>query len=256
MSVLRRALGWGLIFCCSLWLSAAHADSGLLTALESSHVKITTGFTGQHVFVYGSTSQSGDIVIRVTSPAESAALSRKGRVGPFWLKGSKLRVDHVPGLVYLLSNRPLNGIADRSLLERNGLTFHSTLAAAQISGGPAPGYDDWQSAFERLKQRQGLFRKLENGVRIDDGRLFSANFPLPATLPIGDYQLDIYAFRNGELIAHRPSTLQVNEVGIELWISQVALRHAGAFGVLFTLLAVALGLALSMLLRRDHARRL
>jgi uncharacterized protein (TIGR02186 family) len=256
MSVLKRAFVWGLLLCCSAWLTGARADSGMLTDLASSHVKITTGFTGQHVFVFGSTSRSGDIVIRVTSPDESAALSRKERVGPFWLKGGKQRVDHVPGLVYLLSNRPLNEIADRLVLERHGLTFHSNLAAAQVSGGPTPGYEDWQTAFERLKQKQGLFRKLGSDVRIDGGRLFSANFPLPATLPIGAYRLDIYAFRNGRLVAHRSSVLQVNEVGIELWLSQVALDYSWVFGLLFTLLAVALGLTLSMLLRRDHGRRL
>ncbi len=256
MSALKRAFGWGVAICCSVWLIGARADAGLLTGLESSHVKITTGFTGQHVFVFGSTPQSGDIVIRVTSPDESVALSRKGRVGPFWLKGGKLRVDHVPGLMYLLSNRPLNEIAARPVLERHGLTFASTLVAAQTSGGPAPGGEAWQAAFERLKQNQGLFRKLEGDVRIDGGRLFSANFPLPATLPIGAYQLDIYSFRNGDLTAHRSSILEVNEVGIERWISRIALRHSRMFGVLFTLLAVVLGLTLSVLLRRDHGRRL
>ena len=73
---------------------------------------------------------------------------------------------------------------------------------------------------------------------------------------IGAYRLDIYSFHNGAAAAHQSSTLQVNEVGIELWISQVALRHSAAFGVLLTLLAVVLGLALSMLLRHDHGRRL
>ena len=256
MSRLQRALGWALALCCSAGLTCARADSGLLTDLESSHVKIATGFTGQHVFVFGSTPRSGDIVIRVTSPDESVALSRKARVGPFWLKRGKLLVEHVPGLDYLLSNRPLDEIADRAVLERHGLTFHSTLAAAQIVGDPADGYQDWQAALERLKRKQGLFRKLEGGVRIDAGRLFSANFPLPATLPIGRYQLDIYSFRNGTLKAHRTSTLQVDEVGIERWLSHVALRHSVAFGVLFTLLALALGLTLSVLLRRGRGRRL
>ena len=254
MSGSQRAFGWTLAMCCSVWLTCARADSGLLTDLESSHVKITTGFSGQHVFVFGSTPRPGDIIIRVTSPDEAVALSRKERVGPFWLKRGKLLVDHVPGLVYLLSNRPLNEIAGRGVLERRGLTFHSTLVAAQIGGIPA-GYRDWQAAFERLKQKQGLFRKLEGDVRIDGGRLFSANFPLPATLPLGPYQLDVYSFRDGKLKAHRASTLQVNEVGIERWLSRVALRHSGTFGVVFTLLALALGLTLSMLLRRDHGRR-
>ena len=254
MNALRRVFVWAAALCCSAWLVGARADTGLLTGLESGHVKISTGFTGKHIFVYGSTPLPGDMVIRVTSPDEKAALSRKDRVGPFWLKGGKLFVDHVPGLVYLLSNRPLSEIAERSVLEQHGLTFHAALSSAQLSGD-VPETQHWQAAFERLKQKQGLYRKLEQDVRIDGGRLFSANFPLPATLPIGTYHLDIYAFHKGRLLAHKSSTLLVDEVGIERWISGIALRHSGMFGVLFTLLAILLGLALSMLLRRDHARR-
>ena len=177
MSVLQRVLAWTLALSCAVGAAAARADSGLLTDLESGHVKITTAFTGQSVFVFGSTTRPGDIVIRVTSPDETEALSRKGRVGPFWLKRGKLLIEHVPGLVYLLSNRPLDEIADRAVLERHGLTFHATLAAARISGDSAKGYEDWWVVFERLKQKQGLFRKLEGGVRIQGGRLFSADPP-------------------------------------------------------------------------------
>jgi uncharacterized protein (TIGR02186 family) len=257
MSVFGRgALAWALAVYCGASLAGAQADSGLLTDLESSHVKITTGFTGQKVFVFGSTTRSGDIVVRVTSPAEAQSLSRKGRIGPFWLKRGKLLVENVPGLVFLLSNRPLNEIADRAVLERHGLTFHSTLAAARIGGGPADGFENWQAAFERLKQRQGLFRKLESTVRIEGGHLFSANFPLPAKLPVGRYRLDVYAFRHGVLAARQESILVVDEVGIERWVSRMALQHAAAFGVSFTLLAVALGLILSILLRRGRGRRL
>ncbi|MFZ1908295.1 MAG: TIGR02186 family protein [Burkholderiales bacterium] len=255
MRTALRALGWALALCGSAWPVAASADTTLLSGLESSHVRISTGFTGQHIFVYGTASRAGDIVIRVTSPDEASALSRKGRVGPFWLKRGKLLVDRVPGLVYLLSNRPLEEIAGRAVLERHGLTFHATLAQAQVSGGPARAFQNWQSAFERLKQRQGLYRKLESDVHIEGGRLFSANFPLPATLPVGNYRLDIYSFRNGELVARHSSTLRVNEIGIERWVSRITLDYPVAFGILFTLAAALLGLAFSMLLRRDHARR-
>lgn len=251
----QRALALGIAILCGTWTAAARADTGLLSELASSHVKISTGFTGQHVFVYGSIRHAGDIIIRVTSPEEGAALSRKGKVGPFWLNGHKMLVQHVPALVYLLANRPLDKIATRSVLRKNGLTFQAVLATAQVSGGPAHGYNDWQAAFERLKQKQGMFSQRDNDVRIDRGRLFSANFPLPATLPIGVYQLDIYYFRNGLLIAHQGRVLQVDEVGLERWISSIALHKPWAFGLSFTLGAIALGLSLSMLLRRDRGHR-
>ena len=255
MRTMRRALAWALAILCFAWWAGARAESGLLTELQSSHVKITTGFTGQHVFVFGSTGRAGDIVVRVTSPDETEVLSRKGRFGPFWLKRGKLRVKQVPGLVYLLSNRPLHDIAGRATLARYGLTFQANLAAAKVGGELPKGFENWQAAFERLKRKQGLFRKLERGVRLEGGRLFSADFPLPAKLPVGRYRLEVYAFRNGVLQAHHESTLQVDEVGVERWLSGVTEHNAWAFGILFTLLAVALGLTLSMLLRRKGARR-
>lgn len=255
MRTMRRALGWALAIVCCAWLAGARADSGLLTDLQSSQVKITAGFTGQHVFIFGSAGSSGDIVVRVTSPDETEVLSRKARLGPFWLKRGKLRIEGVPGLVYLLSNRPLEEIADRATLARDGLTFQANLAAAKTGGAIPDGFEHWQAAFERLKRRQGLFRKLEQGVRLEGGRLFSADFPLPAKLPVGGYRLEVYAFRNGALQARHESTLRVDEVGLERWLSWVTEQHAWAFGMLFTLLSVALGVTLSILLRRGRGRR-
>lgn len=254
MTIGRRVFGLLLVLCCGTWLISVPASAGLLSGLANSRVDISTGFAGRHVFVYGSMPQAGDIVIRVTSPDEQAALSRDKKAGPFWINGRKLIVKDVPGLMYLLSNRPLKEIAAHSVLSRNGLTFRSTLAKAQISGGPEFKSHPWKPPFDTLKRSQGLFRKQQT-VHITGGQLFSASFPLPAELPIGPYRLEVFYFHNGKLIAHESHTLQVTEVGIEHWLSSIAATDPWAFGVSFTLLAMALGLGLSMLLRRDHGRR-
>lgn len=254
MTIVRRAFVWLSVLCCGTWMISVPANAGLLTGLANNRVDVSTGFTGRHVFVYGSMPQAGDIIIRVSSPDEQAALSRDKKAGPFWINGRKLIVKDVPGLMYLLSNRPLKEIAPHSVLSRNGLTFRSTLAKAQISGGPEFKYHPWKRPFDVLKRSQGLFRQQQT-VHITGGRLFSASFPLPAELPIGPYRLDVFYFHNGKLMAHESHALQVTEVGIEHWLSGIAASDPWTFGVSFTLLAMALGLSLSMLLRRDHGRR-
>ncbi|MBZ0092508.1 MAG: TIGR02186 family protein, partial [Sulfuricellaceae bacterium] len=57
--------------------------------------------------------------------------------------------------------------------------------------------------------------------------------------------------RDGKVVSHRSSQLDVRQVSLELWVSNVAYRHPWTYGVSFTLLAILIGLGLGMWLRRD-----
>jgi uncharacterized protein (TIGR02186 family) len=249
MSTWQRLLLGPLVFGIGLCSIPAHANPAMVLAVRHHQLGITTGFTGVKEFLFGNTVQAGDIVVRVTSTNGPAALSRKEQVGPFWLNGGEVHVAKVPQLIYLLSNRPLADIASRAELKRYGLTFRSNLASIPTDTRLAPGGDNLRKVFARLKENDGLYRKIAGDVRIHDGTLFSATIPLPAAVPIGTYRVDTFEFRNGKMIAQQTGSFRVHEVGFERWVSRAAVHDSGAFGVLFTLLAVALGLGLSVSLR-------
>ncbi len=237
--------------CCALGLSgaAAAAQNELVTELAQTHVDITARFTGEKVLIFGAMSHPGDVIIKVASPSETVAISGKAQYGPFWLTSGNFTVEGAPGLFYMLSTRPVDELLGAAQRARYGLSLKHSLTAAKAAGVPAD-MPDWRDAFLGLKQQGGYYLQDAKAVEMVGGKLFSASMSLPAKLPLGEYKLTIYLVRDGKVVARQSRALDVREVQMERWISDVAYRHSWLFGIAFVLFAMTLGLVLGIALRR------
>ena len=231
----------------------AAADHSLVTGMQSEHVDVTINFTGKDTLIFGALAKKGDVIIKVSSPNMNVDLSHKRAIGPLWLDGGKLTVRNTPGLYYLLSSKPLDKIVSAATEQIYGLHLRDALKHAQIDSKAASAMGDWQTAFIGLKKAAGLFRKLPDAVKLVENRLFMATIQLPAKIPLGTYQLDIYLAQHGHIISHQTRHLEVNQVQMEHWVANAVHKHAWLFGVLFTVFALLLGLTLGMALRRSTA---
>jgi uncharacterized protein (TIGR02186 family) len=232
---------------------AIAADNSLVTGMQTEHVDITVNFTGQDTLIFGALAKKGDIIIKVNSPDMNMDLSHKRAIGPFWLDGGKLTVRKTPGLYYLLSSKPIDKIVSTEEEQKYGLHLRDALKHAEIDTSAAAGMGDWRSAFINLKKDAGLFRKIPDAVKLLEKRLFVATIQLPANIPLGTYQLDIYLAQNGHIISHQTRHLDVHQVKLEHWIANAVNLHSWLFGVSFTVFAMILGLTFGMALRRSTA---
>ncbi len=233
----------------ALAVAAARADSGLVTELDVDHVDISASFAGENVMIFGAVSRPGDVIVKVIAPEETVDLSHKAKYGPFWLTAGKVRVENTPGLLYVLSNKPVEELLDRAERQRYGLDLADVLTTAKSSGNTDKA-DDWQNAFMRLKTDSGFYVQDGKAVKLVSNQLFSATMKLPAKLPLGTYRLEIYRVRAGQVRGHQEQTFDVREVKLERWVSDAAYSHPITFGVLFTLLALTIGLILGIALRK------
>jgi len=231
----------------------AVAEDKLITQLASDHVDITAHFTGEEILVFGAIANKGDVIIKVTSPAQSVAMSQKVRSGPIWLDSGNITVKNTPGIMYLLSSRPISQIVAPQELEKYGLSLASGLEGSMVEGS-TQGMEAWREAFLRLKQSKLYYKEFDNAVSVVGDRLFFAKLTLPAKLPLGEYVLDTYLVRDGKVSAHQLSKLEVRQVQSELWVSNFAHQNPWLYGVSFTLLAIIIGLALGILLRRTSSQ--
>ena len=234
---------------CALVATAAHGDSGLVTELDVDHVDISANFAGEHVMIFGAVSRPGDVIIKVVSPPETIDLAHKAKFGPFWLTAGKARVEKTPGLLYVLSNKPVDQLLDKNERDRYGLDLADSLTDAKVTG-KVDAADGWQDAFMHLKQQNGYYIQDGAAVKLVSNQLFSATMKLPAKLPLGTYRLEIYRVRAGQVRGHQEQTFDVREVKLERWVSDAAYTHPITFGVLFTLLALTIGLVLGIALRK------
>ena len=226
------------------------AERGIITQIGTDHVNVTTRFTGQKILIFGALSRRGQILIKVRSPAERVALSRKAKYGPFWLNSDKMVIPAAPGLIYLLASAPVGKLLDEAQRRRYGLTLHYAVARLSAPRVPA-GMEGWRKALIRAKRRDGYYREDGSAVSLVHDRLFYASVELPAKIPLGRYDLEIYLIRDGRIVSRQLRTVDVREVRLERWASDVAQDHPWLFGVAFTVLAMTLGLVLGIALRRD-----
>ena len=243
--------------CCTLMLALcvipvcvvpAWADEGFVTQLDEHNINITIHFTGEQILFFGAMSSPGDVVIKIVSPHQDAAMSRKNHIGPLWLDGGRMVIKNTPGLYYLASTKPLAQLLDADERARYGLTLESALTAEHTQGAAVDG---WQKAFLRLKKSKHYYHELDSGVTLVKDTLFFTRVQMPAKLPEGQYDIEAYLVKKGKVVAKQASTLNVQEVNTERWVTNIAHQHPWYYGAAFTLMCMIIGLTQSMLLRRS-----
>jgi len=247
---MKRFVSSALILFALLPLKGNAGDT-LISQLEHEQVDITTRFIGKQVLLFGSMSSPGDVIIKVISPKQDVAISRRVKIGPVWLDSGKVVVKDTPGLMYLLSSKPIAQLLPTREIDRYGLSLKDGLAQGvpMVTGGAVPG---WEDAFLRLKREKGSYREVSDAVTVAHDRLFFTHLSLPAKLPIGMYKLDIYQVNHGHVVSQQTSGLDVRQVDLELWVSEIARKHPWLFGLVFTISAMLIGLGLGVLLRRNN----
>ena len=78
---------------------------------------------------------------------------------------------------------------------------------------------------------------------------FNALLTLPAALPPGTYDIEVFTIKNGIIDEPVVKTIDAREVGTPAWISKLAYNHGILYGVLAVLVAVMAGLLTGVLFK-------
>jgi uncharacterized protein (TIGR02186 family) len=226
----------------------------LPAAVTQEQISVSSDYRGSVVTVFGFNPDRrgrGDIVVVVRGPNLPATVMRKRRFLGLWVNGPPVRFSEAPSFFAVMSNRPLSQIATPQAIWSLGL---DPAASAQLSSAVPPGADpsDYRAALVRLRRAQGLYQQLgRSGLRSYTGGLFLATVRLPANAPIDRYQAETYLFRDQRLISSQRTMIQVERVGIERNIHELAMNSSTLYGLLVVLLALGAGAVAAYLFRRQ-----
>jgi hypothetical protein len=115
-----------------------------------------------------------------------------------------------------------------------------------------------EDSYLQLKKEDGNYRKVSDRVQVvQQGALarYSLAFTWPKTAPPGSYQVEVYACRNGELIARGTAVLPVVEVGFPAFLARLAHEHPAGYGFLAVMMAVIAGFGIDAVASRLRPRR-
>lgn len=238
------------------------AAERLVVSLSNHRVQITSNFVGENLVLFGTVEPSSagaplrpsyDLVVTVTGPRETFRTRRKERVAGIWVNADSREFVHVPSYLAVLSNRPVNEIANAETLRRLQVGLDNFLLPQRIGPDIADTVrdDPYRVAFVRLEGEKGLYREVPNGVTLLTPTVFRAAIPLPADVPTGSYAIDVKLFSGGALMAHTNSALEVIKAGFEQYVADAARDHGLLYGIATALIALFTGWFASVVFRRD-----
>ena len=234
----------------------------IVSSLATHQVFITSQFVGLDLVLFGSVEPDAnsvprrgryDLVITVTGPRETQVTRRKERILGVWVNAASREFVDVPSYLAVLSTRPYEDITSQELRRRLQLGLERTLLPQQIGAdlGDVARDDPFRQAFLRLKVQRRLYVERTSGVTFLTPTLFRTTIPLPAVVPVGNYEVDLKLFADGEMVARAPSAFEIVKVGFEQFVATSAQNHGLLYGLATVMLALMTGWFASVVFRKD-----
>lgn len=267
-----------LIFLLTLLAAAPVRAESLIVTLSERTVDITSNFTGSAITVFGAVRRDAatvprasdyDVVVTVTGPQSDRVTRLKERVLGVWVNTRARTFEDVPSAYTVLSNRPVSEIAHSSLLRRFQIGIEQVLRQdddavstdndsqggddSQVEAPEPDGIDQrvFERAFLRLQRQARVYQEDPNAVAVIDNTLFRARATFPADVPLGLFDVNVYLFSGGVLLAEERVGILVRKTGFEQFIFRMSQRDQLMYGGLAVVLALFTGWLGSVVFRRS-----
>lgn len=248
---------WWLVLITLIASTVTPRAEEIIAGLSTDRFEITSNFVGGSLVVFGTINRDAqtiaragkyDVAIVVTGPRSDITTRRKARVLGIWVNREAARFEDAPLYYATLASNPLEEIAPAASKERFGI---GTASMPLEVRGFEPNETSFREALIRLKASDALYFDDVSAVSFLSDTLFTANIALPAIVPIGDFTVDIYAFRDGALIGQTSEAFRVQKTGFEQFMFNLAHNQPLLYGIVAVLLAIFTGWAAGVIFRRD-----
>ena len=235
-----------------LLVTAPVRAEDLVSGISQDTIQITSNYTGTDIVVFGAieralSAQGRDIVVIVRGPDEPMTVRRRDRVAGVWVNRDAARFEGLPAYYYLASTGPVSRIAPREALLRYGIGLEAlTPSAIGSHHDPEP----FRQAAIRYHRRVGLYAENPGSIDFLSETLFRARVPVPAGVTRGQYNVEVYLFRGGEVVSAQSTPLFVDATGLERRLFNLAHDAPLLYGLACVFMAMLLGWISSVLFRR------
>jgi uncharacterized protein (TIGR02186 family) len=233
----------------------AGATEQLVSGVSQDLIQITSNYTGSDIVVFGAVEGQGqntshgpkDVVVVVRGPDADITVRRRDRVAGIWINHDAADFSGMPSYYFLASTRPLSAVAPAAVLARYGIGLQSLKPNTVHSHHD---YEPFRQAALRHLQQEKLYTQAAGGVEFLSDTLFRAHVPVPAGVVRGQYNVEVFLFRNGNVISAQSTPLFIDQTGLERRLYNFAHDQAFFYGLATILMAIFMGWISSLLFRR------
>lgn len=242
--------------------TAPAAAERLVISVSKHRVQVTSNFVGEELVLFGSVERDAatvprrggyDIVVTVSGPRKNFVERRKERRLGIWINVESREFVEVPAFLAVLANRPIEGIAAPEMRRRLQLGLDNVSLPQKIGRDLADvvAEDAFRKAFIRINQQHRSYQESDNAVTMLTPNLFRASIHLPATVPVGNYNIDVKLVVDGAMIARSTTAFEVIKAGFEQIVAETAHTLPLLYGLVTALMALLTGWLASVIFRRD-----
>ena len=232
----------------ALMITMSNAKASLDIDISEPNLQITTGFNGDTLTLFGTSQPKGDIIILVKGPEKTTQIRRKVDVMGLWIQTQTIAFKNVPGYYNVASSRHIKDIASHEVLTNLLLGINNLTFETKDTSNAVPRF---QEALIQNMQLKRLFSLTPDAVEYINDTLFKTRIQMPAHVPLGDYTIEAFLFKDGKLIDRQEKPFNVSQTGLTGDITHFSQDRPFFYGLFVVFLALLSGLGASILLRRD-----
>ena len=219
----------------------------VIADLSSREVSITANFDGSDILIYGAVKREEpepedrlDVIVTVQGPSMPISVRKKDRRFGIWVNTTAVEVDRAPSFYAISSTGNLDTILDNTEDLRHRISINRAIRSV---GAPAEvgNAQDFTEALIRIRKKADLYSRSDNAVELYENTLFSTTIDLPANLVEGPYLTQIFLVRGGRIVDIYATAINVNKVGFERWIYDLAHNQPLVYGLLSLFIAISAG---------------
>lgn len=232
------------------------ANEDVVLGLSQNRVAITANFDGSEILLFGAVKRDGpvpagdpiEVVVVVEGPSEPVTVRRKEKKYGIWMNTESLEIDSAPAFYAVATSGAFHDV----LSETEDLRYHVSVPKAIRAVGEAGHVADVKAFTEaviRIRRENGLYQFNENAVDIAEETLFRTSVTLPSNLTEGVYKARIFLARQGEVVSHYETTIDVQKVGLERFLFNLSREQPLIYGLMSLAIAIAAGWGASAFFR-------
>jgi len=224
------------------------AGEEVIAGLSQNRVAITATFVGSEILIFGAVKRespppgTGDlnVVVVVEGPSHPVTVRRKEKRYGIWINTDAVKVDQAPSFYAIATSAPF----EQAISETEDLRHHISIPrSVRLVGeaGTAPDIESFSQAVIRIRSASGLYKLEEGAVEVQQDTLFNTSVTLPSNLTEGEYTARIFLTRQGAIVSEFETQIEVQKVGLERWIFNLAHERPLVYGILSLVIAIAAG---------------
>ncbi len=236
---------------------AVYSAENITFHVSPELVKIGIQFNGTTLHVSGTIPADCEAVVRIMGHRRDLSLKKKGKaMGLLWMNLGKIEIKGVPDIMLIYPSKVLGQLSknDKDTWKKLGIGFESLEETADV----LPESENKSKIFEefiRLEASIDLYESIPGALTYGDVsgsvKSFKTEVKLPSNVPHDGFNAEVYAVKDGKIVAKDAKAIKVKQVGIPAKISSLAFNHGTLYGVIAVLIAILAGIIVGVVFKES-----